>query len=194
MIAPPAVERWAENAIRRVLASLVQTWAVLREDELLLKASDAAKSRVESYELVSPLAAAAKRDPQALINELGTFVLRAIGYEGRGDAHIGKPVYQELYRSLIDQEVSKFVQKLRNLSTPMRLKEYWEESGSAFKEPMTSLRDVDEAGIITAGAFDMDARQDSRNINPDDLIHVMRAIRNQRGAFAETDQDVPGTA
>ena len=31
MIAPPAVERWAETAIKRTLASHVQAWAMLRE-------------------------------------------------------------------------------------------------------------------------------------------------------------------
>jgi Helicase conserved C-terminal domain len=189
MIAPPAVERWAENAIRRVLASLVQTWAVLEEDEQLLRASDANKDRVDSYEMIRPLVTAARHDPNGLANRIGSFVLRAIGYEGRGTEEIGRPVYGELYRSLIDSEISRFVQRLRTISTPIRLKEYWDESGAAFKPPMTSLRDVDEAGLIVAGAFDMNVTHGSRTINTDQLMHVMRAIRNQKGAAAETDQD-----
>jgi hypothetical protein len=189
MIAPPAVERWAENAIRRVLASLVQTWAVLEEDELLFRAPEAGKDRVDSYEMIRPLVAAARRDPNALSNQIGEFVLRAIGFQGRGVEEIGKPVYGELYRSLVDAEVSRFVQSLRTFSTPIRLKEYWDDNGAAFKPPMTSLRDVDEAGLIVAGAFDQNVTQGSRTINSDHLMHVMRAIRNQKGAAAETDHD-----
>jgi hypothetical protein len=189
MIAPPAVERWAENAIRRVLASLVQTWAVLEEGEKLLNASDAGKDRVDSYELIQPLVVAARHDPAALSVSIGDFVLRAIGYEGRGADHVGSPVYAEHYRSLIEFEVNKFVQRLRTFSTPIRFQEYWDENNAAFKPPMTSLRDVDEAGLIVAGAFDQNATHDRRQINPDQLIHVMRAIRNQKGATAETDND-----
>lgn len=191
MIAPPAVERWAENAIRRVMASLVQTWAILTEDELLLQMDDSQKKNAVSYEVVSPVCNAARRDLPAFVEEIGSFALNSIGFSGRGDNHVGQPLYQELYRALVDQEVSKFGQKMRNLNTPIRLFEYWNESGAAFKKPMTSLRDVDEAGVITAGAFDMHVQDGPRRINFDDLIHVMKAIRNQKGAVAETDQDIP---
>lgn len=187
MIAPPAVERWAENAIRRVMASLVQTWAVLKENELLLQAPDETKARAASYDVVTPIAAFARRDQTGFIDELGGFLLSAVGFEGRGDSHYGRPVYQEIYRALVDQEVTRFAQHMRNLNSPIRLYEYWTESGAAFRQPMTSLRDVDEAGIITAGAFDMHAREGRRRIDPEQLIQVMRAIRNQRGEVAETD-------
>jgi hypothetical protein len=192
MIAPPAVERWAENAIRRVMASFVQTWAVLKENELLLRAADAEKAHAASYDVVTPIAAYARRDPTAFIDELGAFVLRAIGFDGRGDTHYGRPVYQEIYRALIEQEVTRFAQHLRNLNSPIRLQEYWVEPGAAFRPPMTSLRDVDEAGVITAGAFDMHTREGRRRVNPEQLIQVMRAIRSQRGTVAETDSDAPG--
>lgn len=191
MIAPPAVERWAENAIRRVMASVVQTWALLKENEYLVRAPDANKSRAQSYDVVSPVASSARLDQTAFINEVGDFVLRAIGYEGRGDGHYGQPAYQEIYRGLIDQEVTRFAQHLRHLSSPIRFKEYWEESGAAFRPPMMSLRDVDEAGVITAGAFDMQTRDGRRRIDPEQLIQVMRSIRNQRGLIAETDSDAP---
>lgn len=56
---------------------------------------------------------------------------------------------------------------------------------------MTSLRDVDEAGTIAAGAFDAKVTRGRRNIDQDDLVRVMRAIRHQRGGVAETDADSP---
>jgi hypothetical protein len=189
MIAPPAVERWAENAIRRVLASLVQAWAVMRENELLVRAPDDQKSRTDCFETIVPIRALIRNDPTGFLTDLGQFILKAIGFEGRGVSGHGRPVYQELYRALIDKEVTRFTTSIRNFDTPLRLYEYWEDSAAAYKPPMTPLRDVDEAGIIAAGAFDARVIRGRRNIDQEDLIHVMRAIRQQRGSVAETDGD-----
>jgi Helicase conserved C-terminal domain len=192
MIAPPAVERWAENALRRVMASLVQTWAVMKESGIFVRAQDTAKARVDCFETISPIRSLIRRDPTGFATELGNFVLRAIGFEGRGREALGSPVYRELYRSLVDQEVNRFVGSIRNFETPIRLYEYWEDSAAVFKPPMTSLRDVDEAGVITAGAFDARVTRGRRNIDQEDLVRVMRAIRHQRGAVGELDADADG--
>jgi hypothetical protein len=189
MIAPPAVERWAENALRRVMASVVQAWAVLEENKGVVGAADNAKHLSRCFETIAPIRALILNDPTGFVGTLGDFVLRAIGFEGRGAAGRGRPVYQELYRSLVQDEVSRFTTSIRNAETPLRLHEYWDDSGAAFKPPMTSLRDVDEAGIIAAAAYDAKVTRGTRKINQDDLIHVMRAIRLQRGAVAETDAD-----
>lgn len=189
MISPPAVERWAENAVRRVLASYVQAWAILYESELLLKAAEENKSRVESYETVAPLRSMARNDNIQFMNDLGNFILRCLGIEGRGPSAVGKPVYQELYRALIDQEVSKFSDSIRKMGTTLQLFEYWDDSAAAFKAPMTSLRDVDEAGFIVAGAYDEQVSAGHREINRDDLTRVMKAIRQQRGSISETDAE-----
>lgn len=188
MIAPPAVERWAENAIRRVLASLIQTWAILRESRQFIEARDADKTTVRSYEVVAPIGALARSDLPAFITEIGDFILRAIGFEGRGASQRGRPVYTDLYRRLVDHEITRFAQSMRTIETPMRLSAYWTDAPT-FRPPMTSLRDVDEAGVISAAAFDANARQGPRWINQDNLISVMRAIRSQRGSAAETDPE-----
>ena len=191
MIAPPAVERWAENAIRRVLASLVQTWAVMRENQVFVRAPDNAKSGTDCFETIVPIRSLIRNDPTGFTAQLGNFALRAIGFEGRGAAGLGRPIYGELYRALVDQEISRFTTSIRNFDTPLRLYEYWEDSAAAFRPPMTSLRDVDEAGTIAAGAFDARVTHGRRNIDQDDLVRVMRAIRRQRGGVAETDADSP---
>jgi hypothetical protein len=189
MIAPPAVERWAENAIRRVLASVVQAWAVLRENEGFVRAPDTQKARTDCFETIQPIRTLIRKDPTGFIDELGTFALNAIGFLGRSPTGLGSPVYQELYRALIDQEINRFVASVRNFETPIRLFEYWEDSAAVYKPPMTSLRDVDEAGLIVPAAFDARVTRGGRSIAPDDLVHVMRAIRQQRGVVAETDGD-----
>jgi hypothetical protein len=72
----------------------------------------------------------------------------------------------------------------------MQLHEYWEDSSAVYKPPMTSLRDVDEGGLIVAAAYDARAKHRSgRTISQDHVVHVMRAIRRQRGVVAETDGD-----
>ena len=191
MIAPPAVERWAENALRRVLASLVQAWAVMRENEVFVRAPDNTKSRTDCFETIVPIRALIRKDPTGFSARLGEFALRAIGFEGRGTEALGSPVYGELYRALVDQEISRFTNSIRNLDTPLRIYEYWDDSAAVFKPPMTSLRDVDEAGTIAAGAFDARVTHGRRTIDQDDLVRVMRAIRHQRGSVAETDADAP---
>ncbi|UWU76208.1 helicase-related protein [Bradyrhizobium huanghuaihaiense] len=191
MIAPPAVERWAENAIRRVMASLIQTWAVMREIQSFVRAPDAAKARTDCFETISPIRTLIRTDPAGLAAELGNFVLRAIGFQGRGEDALGRPIYSELYRALVEQEIARFVSSVRNFDTPLRLYEYWEDSAAAFRPPMTSLRDVDEAGVIAAASFDARITQGRRTIDQDDLVRVMRAIRQQRGSVAETDVDAP---
>ena len=189
MISPPAVERWAENAVRRVLASLVQAWAMLMESKLLLNAPDAEKAKVDLFETIAPIRALIRNDPVGFRDELEAFIQKSIGMAGREPDGLGKPIYQELYRLLIDHEVGRLSQSIRNMASPLRLRDYWEDSYSAFKPPMTSLRDVDEAGLIVAGAFDDKATAGHSQVRQDDLIKVMRAIRQQRGGVAETDAD-----
>jgi hypothetical protein len=94
----------------------------------------------------------------------------------------------------VEQEVSRFTASVRNFDTTLRLYEYWEDSAAPFKPPMTSLRDVDEAGMIAAAGFDARVTQGRRTIDQDDLVRVMRAIRQQRGSVAETDVDAQARA
>lgn len=189
MIAPPAVERWAENAIRRVLASLVQAWAVLKENEGFIATPDSRKAQSRCFDTIQPIRALILNDPLGFADELGTFALNAIGFLGRAPTHLGSPVYQDLYRRLIVHEVNSFVGSIRNFETPIQLFEYWEDSAAVYKPPMTSLRDVDEAGLIVPAAYDARVRHGGRSISQDDIVHVMRAIRQQRGVVAETDGD-----
>lgn len=186
MIAPPAVERWAENAIRRVLASIVQTWAILEENAGFITAQDTAKGRAASYEVTRPLERASKDDLTGIVDRIGAFALQALGYEGRQGQ--GAPVYADIYRALVERELTNLARSFRTLEGPMRMQQYWEDQTATLKPPMTSLRDVDEAGYITAGAFDELARG-TRSVNADDLLHVMRIIRRQRGANGELDAD-----
>ena len=103
MIAPPAVERWAENAIKRTLASHVQAWAMLREAREFIDLADDRKAGVTPMDQVSRFASMARRGHVAFCEELGSFILRSTGFAGRGVTKLGAPPYDEFYRELIDK-------------------------------------------------------------------------------------------
>jgi len=188
MIAPPAVERWAENAIKRTLASHVQAWAMLRETKSFLALGDDRKASVPQMDQVSRFAAIARRDHVAFCEELGNFILRSIGFAGRGAAQFGAPPYGEFYRGLIEKQVDTFVRDVAARATIAQLRDYWNDI-PAFRPPMTSLRDVDEAGYIVAAGRDPLATGRSTDIDRSELATVMRAIRTQRGFGSELDAD-----
>jgi hypothetical protein len=188
MIAPPAVERWAENAIKRTLASYVQAWAMLREARDFILKDDAHKFEVAHMDQISRLAAIEKRDHIGFAKELVSFMLRASGFKGKTTAHTGSPHYREFYRELIDNQVEKFARHISSLATISSLRDYWSDV-PVFKPPMTSLRDVDEAGYIVAASRDPMARNKSADVDRRDIALVMKAIRSQRGSASEMDAD-----
>lgn len=188
MIAPPAVERWAENAIKRTMASYVQTWAMVCEARDFIGKDDAHKFDVVHMDQVSRLAALEKRDHLRFTKQLVSFMLRASGFTGKGASHLGAPHYEEFYRGLIDNQVEKFARHISGLATSSSLRDYWGDV-PVFKPPMTSLRDVDEAGYIVAAMRDPLARGRSPDVDRRDLAKVMKAIRTQRGSASELDAD-----
>lgn len=192
MIAPPAVERWAENAIRRVFASYIQAWAMTKEGVEFIRRPDTGKDLAPQYDFVTRLGADARRNPVEFPDEVGNFILRAAGFEGRGHDHIGRPVYEEPYRRMVDRASQDFSNAMRSQATESRLRDYWADQTAVFRKPMTSLRDVDEAGMIVGSAYDPASRTNSTRVDPSALARVMRAIRSQRGAAAETDAELDG--
>lgn len=188
MIAPPAVERWAENAIKRTMASYVQAWAMLREARDFIGKDAARKFEVVHMDQVNRLAALEQRDHLAFTKELVAFMLRASGFAGKGASRLGSPQYEEFYRGLVDKQVENFARDISGRGTISSLRDYWKDL-PAFKPPMTSLRDVDEAGYIVAAARDPLARGKSTDVDRRDLAKVMKAIRTQRGSASEMDAD-----
>lgn len=188
MIAPPAVERWAENAIKRTMASYVQTWAMLREAREFMAQDDCRKAEVNHMDQISRFATLAQRDHVAFCEALGEFMLRASGFAGRGASKLGTPHYAEFYRALVEKQVDTFVRDISNRGTIASLRDYWNDL-PAFRPPMTSLRDVDEAGYIIAAGRDPLSRGRSTDVDRQDLAKVMRAIRTQRGTASEMDAD-----
>ncbi|TAV81579.1 DEAD/DEAH box helicase family protein [Rhizobium leguminosarum] len=180
MIAAPAVERWAENAIRRVLASYVQTWAMLNDMREFKQASDNRKSAFKSYDSTHSLRQLANRDPSAFSKEVAGFMLAAMGLEGRDG--LGRPPYPEFYEKMVLREADRFGESMRASGITADLRQYWADFNPAFKKPMTSLRDVDEAGVITASAAYPGGVGQTQWIKTSHMVKVMKTVRGQRGA------------
>ena len=100
----------------------------------------------------------------------------------------GRRPTKKFYRGLIEDQVEKFATDLARRTTTSQLREYWNDLPE-FRPPMTSLRDVDEAGYIVAAGRDPLAKGRSTNVDREDLVAVMKSIRQQRGVGSELDAD-----
>lgn len=189
MIAPPAIERWADEAIRRVVASLFQAYlcAVI---EPSLFAPAVAGGQV-------PLAFVTVRDVAHRISTVGRlafeadlaeFCLDAVGFRGRGVDRVGAPVHAAHYEEMIRRAVNSLVGRFVGQTSSMRLAEFWANQ-TEFRKPMTSLRDVDEGGVIMAAGYD---GWSNRATRLETIARVMRVIRGQQGLAGATDPDSDG--
>lgn len=190
MIAPPASQRWAANALKRVTASVIQAWAMLKEAETFKAAKDNAKDAAPQFDIMRKLNAMATANSLGMRDELVVFMLRAIGFPGRGTASVGRPEYQEVYRDLVDKAMKEFVSNVSTFPSQVKIAEFWTQN-SGVQPPMTSLRDVDEAGLIVPCRFDPRGSGGSRHVSQEAFVDVMKAIRLQKGSAAETDGEDP---
>jgi hypothetical protein len=156
---------------------------MIEDARQFVDAPDEAKATAENFRYLTTLARLARRDRLALQDRLLAFALGAVGYAGRGAQAVGKPVYSEMYRQLIDRQMDDLVKDVAQRNNQIELAEYWGVSGHAFRPPMTSLRDVDEAGEIRATYLTTDGEK----IHPAAFLKVMREVRRQRGA-ADADE------
>lgn len=189
MIAPPAVERWSEMAIDRVRPSYVQTWAMLKDARNFRNLPDERKSEFVTHDSTRVLNKMSRKDAAAFANDVGGFMLDAMGISGRGEDRIGEPQARDFYRARTDAAASALGKSIRDLDITARLRQFWEEQETKLQMPMTSLRDVDEAGLIRASDFDRGSRGYSREMSLEDVATAMKIIRRQRGDSAEIDVD-----
>lgn len=183
MIAPPAIERWADRAIARTVPSLVQTWlAGVHFQRRIVTASDAAKPNV-------PLPATVEHLSRILANpaefaDCAAFVREAVGIYGSE----GRPSNPEYYADLIAEELRRIEVAASSDQFTGRLGDFWSNTLSGLQRPMTSLRDVDAAGTIRASRVDTH----SRRVDDEAVDAAMAFLRNRgarRLASSELDQE-----
>lgn len=184
MIAAPASERWADNALHRVAASYVQAWLALEESEAF-RASPEASKCLEEFDLIPHIERMATKDRIAFGETLAGFAMQAAGVRGRGRSAVGKPWDQEHYSRLMMEDAHRFVQDILAANTSARLSDFWKDpTYSDLAAPMTSLRDVDEAALIKGSHW-----SERGKIDGEALYHAMKIVRGQRFARSETEAD-----
>jgi hypothetical protein len=84
MIAAPASERSADNALRRIAASIIQAWGVMREIEQFCGLPDGQKHRMQRNDIAKSLHATFEHDRIAFRDRLAEFMKAALGFDGQG--------------------------------------------------------------------------------------------------------------
>jgi hypothetical protein len=190
MLAPPAVERWADRALQRTIPSLIQTWlAGVHYQRLFAAASDTAKTHVRfpgTVEAVDAVfkGASGNRNFDACVD----FVQRAIGTDAASN---GPGNAERYYRDLVRAGVNEVRVEIASDRFTGPLRDFWANDQNPLKRrrPMLSLRDVDEAGIIQGSGLTLR----NKRLKPSELAAAMAVLRNRgvsRGrqtALSETD-------
>lgn len=192
MIAPAAIERWADNALKRVIPSLFQAWLVgCEEQKLFVETTDKMTiSAIDNTHEVKKLIR--KMTSDGFFRSAGDFVINAIGVKGRGLSAIGQPNNQEYYENLILNEIHRLVTEFNDRSdTLTSLDKFWTGSRVS-KKPMTSLRDIDEAGVIMASKY-LPERIGKGILRipriENAMIHATKNVRKQTAVFSEMDSE-----
>jgi hypothetical protein len=174
MVSPAAIDRWAGRAIERVLPSFIQAYLTgVRYVSELYQLDPDKKHTVRDLSwiplIVDIYKNAATKGP--LIKGICEFVEKAIGLDG-DFAPGGKQHYQELIRERVETLLTNWARDA--LGEQRYLMDYFKAQPSVMNRPMTSLRDVDEAGFIYFGRRDLNGRY---GVSDEVARKVMKFIR-----------------
>lgn len=183
MLQPAAIDRWAEKAVERVLPSLLQAYlAGIVPSTRVLAALPSEKHKVPSFTYISEILREFKNRQAAFTSEINDFIELAIGLR---DGYC--PEGEEHYRRLINERTRDFLGDW-DTDTWRRdgtLGRYFPAQPDVMRRPMTSLRDVDEGGVIRA------ARRTAGNkqLKPEEVLAVMDLIRHGVASSEEGDEE-----
>jgi superfamily II DNA/RNA helicase len=181
MIRPPAVNRWAENAILRTLPSLIQLYliAVIELSELF-EADDNDKSSVLNYERLDSISRLKNKSGEMQFKkDITNFICSAVGLYHSKFAPTALDGFEGIIRDDIYDTYLADISKMQAEGIS-GLKEYFDELNKKNKRikrtPMTSLRDVDPAGHLKY------QKGISADPSSEDVYELMRLIRSGTGA------------
>lgn len=149
MILPAAVDRWAEKALVRVMPSFFQEYVCgMNAIERLCAADDDKKRNSPTFAMAPDV-----RDFLAVPANMKTteaFMERALGL-----SFSPSPEGNNYYRSLLKGQLTHYQQDLGvdRLVNSTRLVQFFAARNSLLR-PMTSLRDVDQPGLIYESGVD----------------------------------------
>lgn len=173
MILPAAVDRWAEKALVRVMPSLFQEYVCGMNAIERLCASDDDKKRNSPTFAMAPDV----RDFLAVPANMKTteaFMEKALGL-----SFSPSPEGKNYYRSLLKGQLTHYQQDLGvdRLVNGTRLVQFFAARNSLLR-PMTSLRDVDQPGLIHESGADTSYKRVANGMT----ARAMTFIRRGSGA------------
>jgi len=145
MVQPAAIDRWATLAIIRVIPSIFQacvsgTTAVRN----FINIDDDKKTEWKPNEYISDFISDYKRSPGQFISEVSKFASLAIGLAG--DL---APSAKDFYQGEMNKKIRELLDDMtRQQNETSSLQDFFGQFSDSLQRPMTSLRDVDQAGFI----------------------------------------------
>jgi len=183
MIPPPAVQRWADRAIKRMVPSILQAYLCgVVEQENFARAPDNDKASARTFTTAASIKVWADRHSgggeTAAIRAVRDFAIEAVGVNGRGAEAIGATTHAEHYARFVEDRMRQLLERFTARSDSSQLSNFWTSiESTALRKPMTSLRDVDAGGVILGATRDP---YRGRRVHLETVRHVMRVIRGQR--------------
>ena len=182
MVAPAAIDRWADNAIERVLPSLIQAYLTgIRFVKEVTVAPPAAKHAVRDLSWIPNTNFVFEKQGAVLVDGACSFIYKALGLDNETFAPYHKQHYLEAIRKRVADQLSDWASD--KSMAEQSVGAFYQERPSSLQKPMTSLRDVDEAGFIRFAYRDFNGKR----LEPDDARAVMRFTR-----FGSANDDILG--
>ena len=179
---PAAIDRWADNAIERVLPSLIQAYLTgIRFIKDVTAAPPEAKQAVKDLSWIPHTNFLYEKQGAVLVDGACSFIYKALGLDNETFAPYHKQHYLEAIRKRVAGQLSDWASD--KSMAEQTIFAFYQERPSSLEKPMTSLRDVDEAGFIQFAYRDFNGK----SLQPDDARAVMRFTR-----FGSANDDVLG--
>ncbi len=171
MVQPAAIDRWAEKAVARVFPSLFQAYLTgVVPSRCLIELDDDKKDQTPDFSFIPNVRSELNKRGDSFIKEINAFIELAVGLQG-GFA----PEGEDYYRRKIDERTRSL---LNTWASPVwgsgPMSGYFNAQSDPMKKPMTSLRDVDQGGIIVRSDRDAGGRRQK----PEEVLRVMDVVRH----------------
>ena len=180
MVQPAAIDRWAEKAVERVFPSLFQAFLTgVVPSRKLIELDEDKKKSVPDFTYIPNITKEFNERGTAFVNEITLFIELAIGLR---DGYC--PEGADHYRKMIDDTTREFLSTWASskLYGNGPLDAYFKAQSDPMRKPMTSLRDVDQGGLIQMSFKDSNGRRQK----PVEVLNVMDLVRH---GVAETDDE-----
>jgi hypothetical protein len=179
MVRPAAIDRWAENAIRRVVPSFFQTYMCgVRPLTQFMDLPESDKGQVKQCVTAGQIASIQRT---TVHREVADFICKSIGLYSHFSPPAGSVGY---YEDLVEAAVRDLLDDVYNPgNASLTLAEFFDlitrDGARTLDKPMVSLRDVDQPGKLVP-------RKRAGRLSEDQMKDLMRFLLKGAGATSES--------